>query len=463
MSNYMTTIDAPIDDLDNIDNTEIIDNLNDDELFNLLDLIDYDKENKEILDIEKKFKTSELNKIIEQICPVCKTSDTIVEDTSLGIYECIECGTVIANVLDDNPEWKQYQSDNQKDNNRCSFVTNHFLPQSSLGTTIAGSGRNKLKILHSWTAMPYRERSLHLVLKEIQNKCQEFGIIKCIEDDAKILYKNISEYRHDNGKQEGKTIITRGANRRSLIAACIFFACKRKGNTRSPKEIARMFNLKYKDVTKGCKKFLILIKKKKMTYDVQSSNPEHFISRYCRELNINNMYLGETINLAKNIQKLKIASTHTPFSIATGSILLIAENHQIPITKKMIAAKFKVSEVTINKAFKKLQLYKDVLYNNELVDLLVSLMKDEKNKQHIPSNLVSIYKRILDDEEEIILNNNQSSDNIDDKELNFLSDEKIKKYKNITISDNVEEYINYINTCVQNNIKYMTEKHEQKK
>ena len=110
--------------------------------------------------------------------------------------------------------------------------------------------------------MPYKERSLHQVLKEIQEKCRLASILKCIEDDAKILYKNISETTYTEGNNKGKPIIIRGKNRKSLIAACIFFACKRKGDTRSPKEIAKLFELKDTEITKGCKTFLKMRKSK---------------------------------------------------------------------------------------------------------------------------------------------------------------------------------------------------------
>ena len=72
--------------------------------------------------------------------------------------------------------------------------SNDLLPQSSLGTTIGGGKfKSRIKTLHNWSAMPYRERSLHQVFKKFQEKCAFTGILKCIEDDAKIMYKTISE------------------------------------------------------------------------------------------------------------------------------------------------------------------------------------------------------------------------------------------------------------------------------
>lgn len=393
--------------------------MNDEELFDLLDKIDYEKENKEISEIEKK----------GMFCQNCDTGDNIVEDNSNGIFVCVDCGSVISDIFDETPEWKQYADGDGKETvGRCSNPTNFFLPLSSLGTTIAGSNRNKIKILHSWSAMPYKERSLHVVLKEIQNKCRTAGIMKCIEDDAKILYKNISESKHLCGKNKGKSVIIRGVNRKSLIAACVFFACKRKGNTRSPKEIAKLFELKYKDITKGCKTFLKLIKMKHMAYDVQISNPEHFITRYCRELHITNEYINQTIKIAKNIQKLNVASMHTPFSVATGSILLVVDMNNLNVERKVIAKKFGVSEVTVLKTFREIEQYKNILLNDELTEKLSLIMEDEKKNLKVPDKLQNIYNDF-------------------GHELNYeeyISEEEYSDLKEIEMN-NLDEYVDSIN------------------
>ena len=241
-------------DIDEINNIEDFDN---NDLFDLLDQIEYDEDTTKIIEnIEK------LN-----YCNDCKSSDHIVDDISQGIVICTGCGSILGKLMDKDPEFRNYDGDGKANSNHCSYTSTAFLPQSSLGTTIGSRGINKVKILHSWSQMPYKERSLNIVLKDIQERCRKTGILKCIEDDAKILYKNISDCKHIKGDNKGKNIIIRGNNRRSLIAACVFFACKRRGKTRSQKEIGDMFDLKYTHVTKVCKNFLKLMKIRKMEYD----------------------------------------------------------------------------------------------------------------------------------------------------------------------------------------------------
>ena len=302
-------------------------------------------------------------------CNYCN-NDHIVEDTAHGNLTCIDCGTVICNLLDSNPEWTQYQDDNKKDMNRCSLPISKLLPQSSTATSIAGSCSSRIKTLHGWSQMPYKERSLKDVFDKIQKKCEEGNILKCIEDDAKIMYKNISDCKHLNGKNSGKNIIIRGVNRESLIAACVHYACKRKFKTRSPKEIAKIFGLVYTDITKGCKLFKKLAKLKKMDLGINPTAPEHFITRFCEELKIKREYTEQAIKISENVQKLSIASVHTPLSLATGSIYLMIHLNKLNIPKKLIAEKFDVSQVTIAKAFKKLEPFINILIKDDVCDKL---------------------------------------------------------------------------------------------
>lgn len=333
-----------------------------------LDIEDFDKYNDlfETIFQTEKIKTKD-NKIL--FCDNCQDDD-VVEDTAQGIIVCKKCGQVLSTLLDSNPEWTQYNDDNKKDMNRCSHPISQLLPQSSTATTIVGSCSSRIKTLHGWSAMPYKERSLNEVFKIIQAKCHEGKIMKCIEDDAKIMYKNISDCKHISGKNKGKSIIIRGKNRKSVIAGCILFACRKKNKTRSPKEIAELFGLKYTEITKGCKIFQKLAKLKQMEFKVQFTKPEHFITRFCEELKIKDNYAKQAIQISDNVQKLQIASVHTPLSLATGSIFLMIHLNGLNIQKKIIAEKFNVSQVTIAKAFKKLEPFINILTNDRICDKL---------------------------------------------------------------------------------------------
>lgn len=325
------------------------------------------------------FKNNNKNVKKRVYCEDCG-SDDIIEDTTHGILVCTGCGQVISSLMDCGAEWSQYNDDNKKDMNRCSHPISQLLPQSSMATTIAGSFSSRIKTLHGWSAMPYKERSLNEVFKIIQAKCAKGKIMKCIEDDAKIMYKNIAECKHLIGKNLGKSVITRGKNRTSVIAACILFACKKKDKSRGAKEFAKLFGLEQTEITKGCKIFQKLAKKTNIELKLNLENPEQYIIRFCEELRVKKIFTNQAIQISNNVQKLQIASSHNPTSLATGSIYMMCILNRLSISKKIIAEKFNVSHVTIDKAYKKLEPFTNLLTNNELCDRLsVEIVKYQEN------------------------------------------------------------------------------------
>lgn len=312
-------------------------------------------------------------------CPECKTSEHVIDDYSQGVKVCQNCGIVTGNITDINPEWHNYDDASGVDNTRCSIVTNNLLPSSSVTTRLIG-GDSKLRKAHIWIQGSYRDRSLKNVQDKLINYCIKGKITKKIAQEAFSTYRIISDCVHKNGKNAGNKVITRGNNRKSLIAACIFFACKKYGESRSSKEIAKICDLDYTDVNKGCKTFNKLIDLTQHGYQFKISIPEHFVDRFCKALNIKRPFSTQAIKIAKNARKLNLASDHTPLSIATGSILLMIELNGLSITKRELSEKFEVSEVTINKAFEKINQFKKIVINDQLTDVYTQAMTKIKNK-----------------------------------------------------------------------------------
>lgn len=350
------------------------------------------------LDLEMEEQYANDTEINENECVNCNSTD-LIEDHIQGIRVCGNCGQVKGSIVMNGTSWDEDGGDTSK-----SMPINQLLPQSSLGTTIAGHYKTRVSTLHSWSAMPYKERSLNMVFKEIQSKCQQGNIYKCIEEDARIIYHKISECKYSDSKKNqikmanpkykkvinpDRQIIIRGTNRRGMIAACVFFACRRKGMTRSPREIAELFEIKNTDMTRGCKNLLKIMKYRNMELNTGTSLPEHFVTRFCHEMRIPQQYISQAIQISKNIKKLQIASIHTPFTTATGSILITAELNGLDwVTRKSLAEKFNVSEITITKTIKKLALFKKILINDDLVNQVTEIIKNNNNDQCIPQSVI---------------------------------------------------------------------------
>ena len=270
-----------------------------------------------------------------------------------NILICKKCNKTISNILD-SPEWRYYGSEDTKnsDPTRCGMPINVLLPESSVGTIVSNQfckdkGMYRVKQYQSWTSMTYKERSIYKVFTEIIDICKKNSLPQIIINEAKSLYKIISD-----------TKISRGNNRKGIIAACVYFACKTCNVGRSSKEIANMFYIKISILTKGCKNFQNIInmsENKNRINTAESVIPEDFIDRFCNRLSLTTTDTNNIKNIAKKIQGLNLISDIRPDSFASGCILLYCNYNNININKKQISEISRISEVTINKCFKKLE------------------------------------------------------------------------------------------------------------
>ena len=314
---------------------------------------------------EKHVKIEDINIIKEFHCDRCNTNG-IIEDTAHGILVCKNCSIVKSNIVNFTSDWNNY-NDSKKEKSRNCHPISALLPQSSTATIISGSCSNRIKTLHNWNNMPYKERSLNETFKLIQEVCSIAKISKCIEDDAKIKFKLISDCKHISGKNIGKPIIIRGENRKSLIAECLNEACNAKGLNRPPKEIAKLFGTKH---TKGRKIYQKLMAVKNVSVKINFPKPDSFIDRFCNHLNLKKMFKEQCLQIARNVQKIKIASVHNSLSIATGAVFLMSHVNNLNITKKTIAAYFYVSQVTISKTFHKIEPFTKILINDDICNVI---------------------------------------------------------------------------------------------
>lgn len=85
------------------------------------------------------------------------------------------------------------------------------------------------------------------------------------------------------------------------------------------------------------------------------------LSRYCSRLNINDELTKLCQFIAVMIEKQNLIPENTPHSIASGIIYFVADMCNLSITKKDVNRVSDMSEVTINKCYKKLYDMRDKL------------------------------------------------------------------------------------------------------
>ncbi len=294
---------------------------------------------------------------IRENCEVC-SSDVVLTDDGFLTCKNPACSILYKDEsLDQSAEWRYYGADDNQNNDptRCGMPVNPLLKESSYGCKVMCEGGSysqdmmKIRRYTEWQSMPYREKAQYDMFQKITTLAQNKGISKMIIDEALRVHKRISEH---------KTF--RSLNRDGVVGASIYIACKIHNCPRTPKEIANIFNLDNTSATKGCKNAVGIINELESNLDNSEktnfckTKPEAFIERYCSRLAINDELTKLCQFIAVMIEKQNLIPENTPHSIASGIIYFVACMCRLPITKKDVNRISDMSEVTINKCYKKL-------------------------------------------------------------------------------------------------------------
>ena len=328
------------------------------------------------------------------LCSSCKQG--VIQWSDENIPICSSCGVMYHEQwVDPSPEWKFFKSDEKNHGNnptRCGNPINPLLEESSIGCKInlpshASTEMRRIKRWMDWQLMPYNEKALYDAFQYITTMSQLAGIAKTIIDRACWWYREFSLHEQH-----------RGVKLTALKAASLDMASREFNCPRTPFEIAEIFKMDKKDAAKGCsiaedirnhmartnthqqhlsksaEQVTAAIDKNEHsiapsttppittstapTQDVYEElfavSPSSFMERYCSKLNINQELTVLSRFIAQKIEKENLITDNMPHAISAGIVFFIAVNCQLPISKSDIKQISGISEVTINKCYKKI-------------------------------------------------------------------------------------------------------------
>ena len=303
---------------------------------------------------------------------ICHCCESILMINDEGFLNCSNnsCGIVYKDIIAHSAEWRYYGADDSNicDPTRAGPPINPLLRESSFGckvmcNTIASYEMRKIKRYSEWQSMPYKEKSQYDEFQRITLIATQGGIPKIIIDDALKYHKLITEK---------KTF--RGLNRDGIIAASIYIASRINNYPRTIKEIATIFHLDNTSATRGCKNAISIINDSEFDFNTEdktllcNTTPSSFIERYCSKLNINNELTKLASFIAIRIINNNLIPENTPHSIAAGIVYFVSQECNLNVSKQNINSISGISEVTINKCYKKLLTMKDVLIPTVILD-----------------------------------------------------------------------------------------------
>ena len=217
------------------------------------------------------------NLSIQMKCPDCKEDPpNVVEEFSSGDTVCASCGLVLGErIIDTRSEWRTFSNDDQgnDDPSRVGDAPNALLNGSQLQTSISfgdGIKSRELARAQNKSNADKSTKGLLTAYKEIGAYCESIGIPPMVTDTVKHLYKMVN----DSGAFKGKSQDT-------LIAGCIFIACRQCKVPRTFREIFALTKVSKAEigrVFKALDKFFSQQNKEKMAGVVSGGKPKILLS-----------------------------------------------------------------------------------------------------------------------------------------------------------------------------------------
>lgn len=243
------------------------------------------------------------------------THDEIVCEMALRI--CTKCGCEVEKEFNYDKEWRSYQNNDksQSDTTRCHIR------------------KNDVKTIH----------------KDLEN----LGFNNKIINTANELYQKVTQ---------GK--IYRGNSRKSIVFACVFSSFKIHNNPQTCENLIRIFNLKRKIGLKGLKHIHLNIEKDTQVQNIRIT-PYHIISDMMQKfITTDSSQLDEVHSIYEYVKnKSSILNRSRPNSTAAGIMYYYILKHKKPITLKQFSKEVELSELTIKKIVKQI----DLIYGSNLI------------------------------------------------------------------------------------------------
>jgi transcription initiation factor TFIIIB Brf1 subunit/transcription initiation factor TFIIB len=272
---------------------------------------------------------------------ICRECSGIKVFSPEGLPTCSECGLIEDRFIDESAEWTSGVTDDGKvnDPSRCGNPNANpelFSQQWGKGTIIStqhsSTYENKrMAKINFHMSMNHKDRSLFHAYRDIDEACHTLPEV--VLKDAKMLYRKFNDEK-----------LTRGAVRLGIKANCVLYACRIAQHPRTTREIADMFGIQSKDISRTTQIFQDNIsgttKKNYVTkaFDVMQRLLNSFSVTREERLKCNKM-CGATENCVELMSK-------TPNSVASAIIYIVLDSK---VTKSEMCEKCSVSVPTLNK------------------------------------------------------------------------------------------------------------------
>ena len=302
-------------------------------------------------------------------CPECHETN-LIYDEQRGEVFCNDCGTVIEEKMVDSSQELQgaFEDEEKKGRGGAPLSLQRF--DKGLTTNVGeisdiyklnASSTRKFLRLKKWQERVSTsiERNLRLAMTELRRVASFLNLPEVTKDEASRIYQFVL--------QRG---FVRGRSMESVIASCIYAACRSYDIPRTLDEISAASDVERKEIGRTYR-FII----RKSGIKIKPSNPKDYIHRFASVLKLSSKTQNEALRILKQAENSELTSGRGPAGIAAAALYVAALLNNEKKTQREVADVAGITEVTIRNR------YKELLDKLELEDKLKIKEAESKKKK----------------------------------------------------------------------------------
>ncbi|WP_048160012.1 transcription initiation factor IIB [Thermococcus barophilus] len=283
-------------------------------------------------------------------CPSCGSSK-LIYDYERGEIFCAVCGSIVTqDIVDLRQEWRAFDASQREKRSRTGAPESILLHDKGLSTDI-GSDRNitglmreKMYRLRKWQSRlrvsDAAERNLAFALSELDRIASQLKLPRHVEEEAARLYREAIR----------KGLI-RGRSIESVIAACVYAACRLLKIPRTLDEIADIARVDKKEIARS---FRFIARNLNLTPKKLFVKPTDYVNKFADELGLSEKVRRRAIELLEEAYNRGLTSGKSPAGLVAAALYIASLLEGEKRTQREVAEVARVTEVTVRNRYKEL-------------------------------------------------------------------------------------------------------------
>nr|CAA50006.1 transcription factor IIB [Pyrococcus woesei] len=248
------------------------------------------------------------------------------------------------------PEWRAFDASQRERRSRTGAPESILLHDKGLSTEIgidrslSGLMREKMYRLRKWQSRlrvsDAAERNLAFALSELDRITAQLKLPRHVEEEAARLYRE--------AVRKG---LIRGRSIESVMAACVYAACRLLKVPRTLDEIADIARVDKKEIGRS---YRFIARNLNLTPKKLFVKPTDYVNKFADELGLSEKVRRRAIEILDEAYKRGLTSGKSPAGLVAAALYIASLLEGEKRTQREVAEVARVTEVTVRNRYKEL-------------------------------------------------------------------------------------------------------------